>query len=264
MRRLSMFLFHCIIVCLPAAAQESGDTLAAQPSPVATITIETDQPGAKVFLDGDSVGTTPLRLTLTQGGKRQLRLVPRGATNWLIDPVNDTIDVDVLSGRGTEHTLRYAFSSKVLLVSTPAEAEVWRGDSLIGTTPLVVQRSYTPLLLRKMGYADTTLDISQVPAGILKASLQKVWKSTPDESIFKDAEESRSSLRLYITGATTVIAGATSAYFKVKADNLYSQYVRTRDPSQLAEVNRLDTAAGIALAATQLSLGLFAYFMLSE
>ncbi len=261
MRRLSLF---CLIIWLPAAAQESRDSLSAQPSPPVRFTIVADQPGATVFLDADSVGTTPLMLTLTQGGKRHLRLVPGEATSWLVDPVSDTIDVDVLSSRGTQHTLRYTFSSKVLIVSTPAEAEVWRGDSLIGTTPLVVQRASPPLLLRKMGYADTTLDISQAPAGILKTSLQKVWKSAPDESLFKDVEESRSSLRLYITGATTVIAGAASAYFKVRADNLYSKYVRTGDPNQLAEVNRLDTAAGIALAATQLGLGLFAYFMLSE
>jgi hypothetical protein len=94
--------------------------------------------------------------------------------------------------------------------------------------------------------------------------LRKIWQSDSEESIFTDSDNNGSSLRLYISGATTIIAGAASAYFKVKADNTYSQYVRSGDPNQLSEVNRLDTAAGIALVATQISLGLFAYFMLSE
>jgi hypothetical protein len=71
-------------------------------------------------------------------------------------------------------------------------------------------------------------------------------------------------LKLYVAGAATIIAGATSAYFKLKADNRYSDYIRTGNATSLAEVDRLDTAAGVALAATQISLGLFTYFLLSE
>ncbi len=260
MRDLMRTLLFSLFACLPVAAQEAEDTTAVQTSPAGSLTIETDPPGALVFLDGDSVGITPLTISTPPSGKRHLLLVPREATHWLIDPIIDTIDIDPT----TTQTKRYVFSQKLLLVSTPAEAQVFLGDSLIGTTPLVVHGGRGPLRIQKMGYADTTLDISHATRGILATSLKKVWQSTVEESIFKDSEESGSSLRLYITGVTTVLTGATSAYFKVKADNRYSQYRRTGDPNQLAEVNRLDTAAAIALAATQLSLGLFTYFLLTE
>lgn len=260
MRAFVRILLLSLFACLPVTAQEASDTIAIQTSHAGSLTIETDQPGALVFLDNDSVGITPLTISSHHAGRRHVRLVPREASNWLIDPIVDTIDIDPT----TLQTKRYTFSPKLLIVSTPAEAEVFLGDSLIGTTPLVVPGAPGPLRLQKMGYADTTLDISHATRGIFATTLKKVWTSTAEESIFKDSQEIGSSLRLYITGATTVIAGAVSAYFKVKADNTYSQYIRTGDPSQLAEVNRLDIAAGIALAATQLSLGLFTYFILSE
>lgn len=260
MRDIMRILAVLLIACTPAAAQELHDTSAVQTDSLAPLTIETDMPGAVVFLDGDSVGVTPCTVPSSYVGRRHLRLVPREASNWLVDPILDTMDIVA----GVAQTKRYAFSPKLLIISTPSEAAVFFGDSLIGTTPLVVRGISGPLRLQKMGYADTTLDISQAARGILTTGLKKIWTSTPEESIFKDSEGNGSSLRLYITGATTVLAGAASAYFKVKADNIYSKYVRTGDPNDLAEVNRLDTAAGIALAATQLSLGLFTYFILTE
>lgn len=225
-----------------------------------SVTIQCNIEGTRVYLDSDSVGTTPLTLSAVAPGKHVVKLVPPDVENWLSEPLVDTMEV---SG-STPVVAKFSFEQKYLVLSTPSQANVFAGDSLMGTTPLVVKTSAPSLTLRLPGFEEVTLPTANAKRGILSADLKKIWQSTTEESIFKDSEEKGSSLRLYLTGATTILAGATSAYFKVKADNTYSQYVRTGDPNQLAEVNRLDTAAGIALAVTQISLGIFTYFILSE
>ncbi|HXG01559.1 MAG TPA: PEGA domain-containing protein [Bacteroidota bacterium] len=238
-------------------AQASTDTMATS---TAALKIDSDQPGAIVWLDGDSVGVTPLALNSVQPGKHHLRLLAPDLTNWLNDPVDDTIEVVAASVRN----FRYELPSRTLVLTSPPEAQVFVNDTLVGTTPIVLNKPPSRFTLRRPGYADTTLDGTQTGRGIVSVRLQRTWTQSEEASIFKDSEERTSPLRLYLTGATTVIAGAVSAYYKVKADNLYSRYAQTGDPAQLAEVNRLDTAAGVALAVTQVSLGLFTYFLLSE
>lgn len=262
MRRRQLILTAFIIgTASPAApAQEPRTTDAKADSTTASLTIETDPIGGIAYLNGDSLGTTPLTVSKIHPGRHALRLVPPDGTSWLSDPLNDTITIQP---SGTL-TLRYAFTRRLLILSSPSEAEVLVRDSLLGTTPLVLTGSLRSVVVRKPGYADTTLDLSSAARGIVVASLKQVWKGGAEESLFKGEEKHSSSLRLYLTGATTILAGAASAYFKVRADNTYSQYIETRDASRLAEVNRLDTAAAVALVAAQVSFGLFTYFMLSE
>lgn len=243
-----------------ANAKEQADSLARPTAPTSSLTILTNVDGARVFLDSDSVGVTPLTIPSVALGKHRLKLVPPDVENWLTEPIVDSIQVQ----SGEPQTFRYSFNQKFLVLSTPTGAEIFSNDSLMGTTPLVIKTELQSLRLKKQGFEETTVEIANAKRGVLAVKLNKVWQSGADSSIFSDSEEKPSSLRLYITGATTILAGAASAYFKVKADNSYSNYVRTGDPSQLSEVNRLDTSAGIALAATQISLGLFTYFILSE
>lgn len=72
------------------------------------------------------------------------------------------------------------------------------------------------------------------------------------------------TFRLYLTGATAIISGATAAYFKIKADDRYQAYQLRGEQALLSETNRLDAVSAVALIATQVSLGLFTYFILSE
>lgn len=259
---MQMLLPVCVLMLATAVqtfAQTPADTTATGTS-AAAVKIDSDPPGAIVWLDGDSVGITPLTLNSVQPGRHHLRLLAPDLANWLNDPVDDTIEVATSGVR----SLRYQLPSRALILTSPPEAQVFVNDTLVGTTPIVLEKTPSRFTLRKPGYADTTLDGTQTGRGRVSVRLQRTWTQSEEASIFKDSEERTSPLRLYLTGATTVIAGAVSAYYKVKADNLYSRYAQTGDPAQLAEVNRLDTAAGVALALTQVSLGLFTYFLLSE
>lgn len=226
------------------------------------VTIQTTIEGARVYLDSDSLGITPLTIPSVKTGMHHIKLVPPDVENWLSEPILDSLLVQ--SSESGSQTFRYSFNQQFLILSSPSNAEVFSQDSLLGTTPLVIKTTLSSLKLKKEGFEDTKIEISNAKRGILSAQLKKLWQNGAEESTLKDENESGSSLRLYITGATTILAGAASAYFKVRADNSYGQYVSTGDPDKLSEVDRLDAAAGVALAATQISIGLFIYFILSE
>jgi hypothetical protein len=138
-----------------------------------------------VFLDGDSVGTTPLTLTSVQAGRHSLRLLPADFTSWLAEPVTDSIAVEPSSVR----SLQYRFPVRVLILSSPAEAQVYVDDSLAGSTPLVLEGIPSRLTLRKAGYADTSLTNIAPVRGIVSATLQRTWTHSEEASIFRESEE---------------------------------------------------------------------------
>lgn len=247
----------CLLPLGMLFSQEPHDSVRVAVTP--TVTFHTSPGGGSLFVDGDSLGTTPLTVELPPG-KHHVRLVPPDVGSWLTDPIVDSVEIAAEDSA----TLRFAFTQRMLILSTPSGAEVRSGDSLLGTTPLVLNTMPLSLILKKEGYEEQPVNTEAARRGIISAQLKKVWQTGNGEPVFSDDDDSGSSLRLYISGATTIIAGAASAYFKVKADNRYAEYLRNGNPGQLSEVNRLDAAAGVALVATQISLGLFTYFILSE
>jgi hypothetical protein len=185
--------------------------------------------------------------------------------SWLTESITDSINIAI----GKERVLRYAFVPRYLIQSAPDGADILMGDSLAGITPSVIRisspREERPIRLRKEGYELATISLAQVTRGVIAVDLSRTWHSgNHRESIFREDETNGKNLRLYITGAATVLSGVASAYFKVQADNRYDDYLRSGNPALRSETSRLDAASGVALAITQLGLGLFTYFLLSE
>ncbi|MBI4535423.1 MAG: PEGA domain-containing protein [Ignavibacteriae bacterium] len=259
-RSLFLILGAAALVRCSASARESvDDTLKGE---FASITVQTDIDGAVVIIDSQRVGITPLVIDTLAPGWHRLTILHPDLYNWLAGTVSDSFSVN----SGDARTLRYAFEARYLVTSSPYGAEVLIRDSTAGTTPLVlkVDRSIRHVVIRKEGYEDTSVDLRSDHRGILNTNLKKVWQSETEPGLQDLDHSGPSSLRLYVTGAATVLSGAAAAYFKVKADNKYNQYLQTGDPSLRSETHRLDTASAIALAATQIGLGLFTYFILTE
>lgn len=256
--RIRFVIFMAAMVCLGAAGQtKATDTI---PVP-ASLHINTYPPGAIVFVDGDSVGISPVTLTGLSPGIVRIRILSPDVKNWLADPVVDSVSL----GEGRDVSRTYSLARKYLIITSPSSAEVWKGDSVLGQTPLVIGGDWKHLEVRKKGYASVPLAESFPERGIISLNLKRLWDSpTTEEPPILGQDEDGSSLPLYLSGAAAILSGATAAYFKVKADNEYSNYLRSGNKAALDEVNRLDTAAAIALVATQVSMGLFTYFILSE
>jgi len=226
-----------------------------------TLTIQTTPESVYVLLDGRAIGITPMEIDSVGAGTHILVLQHPDVESWLAIPLEDTIVVK----EGEARTLRYALRTRYLVATTPFGADVILGDSVIGTTPYVAPAGLThkSLFLRKPGYESVDVTLSGKP--VISTSLNKVWQNEEQASYFVESSKTGSNaVYLYISGAATVLSGVAAAYFKVKADDQYQQYQRTGNNNFLSQTHRLDTAAGISIAVTQISLGLFTYFILSQ
>lgn len=264
--RLPAIVALMLAPCAPLSAGWCpADTTVPTASP-ATITFLTDVDSARVIIDGSFVGCTPVTVDTLQPGMHEVRLFHPDVENWLTERVTDSINVSP----GDVRTLRYAFVPRYLLRSIPDGAEVYLGDSLVGAAPSIIRITSRmegqTIQLRKEGYETIPVQPAHSERGVITVMLPPLWRQgSQKEAVFREEmTNGKRNLRLYIAGTATVLSGVAAAYFKVLADNRYDEYLRTGNPALRTETNKLDTASGVALAITQIGLGLFTYFLLSE
>lgn len=229
----------------------------------AVLIVEADVADARVSVNDSVMGTAPLTVTLP-GGRHTILVAHPDIANWLTSSVRDTIELSP----GDFRRLRYSVAPALMLVSEPHDARVYIGDSLIGTTPLLVPPGHqiTSITLKKQGYADHSPGPGDVARGVASVRLLRAWThmDLSNSPLQGDGEFATGGPRLYVTGATTVLAGVAAAFFKIRADNRHADYLRTGDRRFLDQTHKLDTASAISLAAAQVSLALFTYFILSD
>jgi hypothetical protein len=153
----------------PSVAASPPPTIVKAPVPAATtgsLTVESQPAGAKVSIDGEEVGTTPLKLERVAAG-RHLVLVSTATT-----AVRRTVRIEA----GKEHTLDIPAYSGWIALFSPIPVEVSeRGRSLGTSGPtrimLAPGRHRLTFSNSEFGYQEThTLDI--VPGEELPVNLQ--------------------------------------------------------------------------------------------
>jgi hypothetical protein len=227
-----------------------------------SVSVRTDVDSALVVIDGSFVGRTPLPGHPLPSGSHVIRVLHPDVENWLSPVLEDS----VLIVAGEEISLEYTLGTTFLVRSEPSGASVFLGGQLAGTTPLVldVPETDSVLQIRLKDHAAASVNRSDHERGVLLARLNRTSEGTSGpENIVKESP-SPSTLPLVLTGASSILAGGFSAYFKVKADSRYSEYLATGDPVKRAETRRLDSIAGISLAASQVYLALFIYLLVSS
>jgi hypothetical protein len=259
----------CVVLfwnAIPAPAQGTAppDT-GARVASTARITVQADVDSAIVLVDSVRMGQTPLTIDLKPGFHR-LKIIHPDVTNWLTGSIPDSI----LVGPGEQKTLRYAFGHSILLLSVPSGADVYTGDSLRGSTPLLLAIGDTTALptitLKKADYDSTTVTLSDARRGIKTVALRKSWTADREGEELDEAEidQKHSTLRIYLAGAVTVAFGAAAAYYKIQADNQDVQYLGDFNPSSHSQVRRNDTAAAVCLTVAEVGFGFLTYFLLTE
>lgn len=249
-----------VLVIFLSACDAAAAELAATER--ASITIRSLPDSARVTIDSAIAGWTPLTLDSLAAGLHRLRLIHPDMSNWLTVPLEDTVRLSP----GEHRTLQYTFEQARFLVSLPSGAEVFIGDSVVGTTPLTFlpgqMPAGSPVKLRKNGFSPVRADFSLATRGVLTVAL------SPEGGMPVRTEEDLVpapwSGRLVIPGALAVLSGGLTAYFKIKADNHQTAYLATGDLSQRAERDRLDNLAAVFLVAMQVSLGFFITFILTQ
>lgn len=214
-----------------------------------------------VRVDSVTIGQTPIRDAIIDTGRHLLTCIPT-TRRWTDLAIVETLFV--VADTGIE---RNVYLRRMMQISSePAGADIVAGDSLIGVTPLFIEHvpGGATLRLSKEGYTAATI----VP-GMVSDQFHVVLipdGTDPGSAMTAPAlaagESSMSSI--YITTAATVVAGVSAAYFKIKADGYYSDYLRSGDQSAVDNVRRYDVAAGISLAVSQIGMGVLTYLLLSR
>ena len=164
------------------------------------------------------------------------------------------------------------FPLYVLLITSPAGAEVEQNHLVLGKTPALLRLSKIrrgPLLLKKAGYLPQTVRAEAIESG-------RFWvKLTPDSSYWvRRAAQRRRHLakrrRLFRSASGMALlaaaSGISSYLFKRKANRLYAHYLHTPFPQDIRnsynEAHKYDTYAGTSYIFFEINLIGSTYFIL--
>lgn len=100
-------------------------------------------------------------------------------------------------------------------------------------------------------------DMKQTEYSSIKPSIYEYINKSKTENFF-----SSSTFKILIGSAA--VLGGVAAYFKIKADKKYDDYLQTKNHSLLDEVDRLDLYSGIAFGLLQINFGYLIYKFLTD
>jgi hypothetical protein len=227
----------------------------------AALRISSEPDSAILFLDGTRVGSTPLVLEGLAPGPHTIRLVVGDPGNWFSDVTRDSLTLEPGSDRQVHYNLDHRFA----IMTTPSGAEVLLGDSVAGTTPILVPYELArsgSLRVRLKGYAEVPVTVP--PGGGSAVVLQLTPDQGAGPAVLQPAEAGSRLTSILISAGSVVISGAAAAYFKVSADEKNTGYLSTGDPTLRTQRDQRDMDAAVALVAMQVSLALLVGLLLAE
>ncbi|MBI3788198.1 MAG: PEGA domain-containing protein [Ignavibacteriales bacterium] len=223
--------------------------------------------GADVFIDSAYVGKTPLRGLALNEGRYAVKVFYPSIFAW--NSIAKAETVQVSPGSATEKI--FELGSVLAINSAPSGGSVTYHGSELGTTPLYVRspsRFNGELLVQKEGYKEEHIPLNAQTAIPLAVRLQP--KQSGEGSGTGDVLTAAYGMGIsnhwmtYTSGATMIVSGVLSAYFKDKANHDFDSYSQSNDPALLSSTQRLDRWAAISLVISQISFAVLAYFLLSE
>lgn len=169
---------------------------------------------------------------------------------WDFDTIIDTLKID---GSVNEINKEYFLSVPVFLQTVPDDALVFAGRKPIGYTPLYLPGGLRKVKLIKNNF-EKTIRLNKKKIFLnLGIPVNKVEETNFTDDVW---------FKVLLGGI--VGFGATSAYFKLKADEYYDRYLKTKDETFLNKTNNYDLISGIALGVLQINFGILIYHFLIE
>jgi len=256
-----ILIIASVLVCSCLFSQTSP-----RPDSLGTITVQTDPPGADLFIDSMFVGKSPLQSLPIQQGTHHVKAFYPSVFSWNASVTEETLEV--VSAGNFEMRL---ILGKILKVQTdPPGGTVLYAGKALGVTPLYVRGASAiagNLVIQKSGYDSLTVPSSEIKDGFLRLQLHPV--SGPGAAL------TLADLRgpdivatehwpTYVSGLTMIVSGVTSAYLKDQANKEFERYLVSKNPASLSTTNRLDRGAAISLVISQISFVVLSYLLLSE
>jgi len=173
-------------------------------------------------------------------------LVMEDSDRWDAGSFSDSFFIDSCETK----ELILQLISDLLIDSEPLDVQVFAGDSLLGYTPIIIPKYFDTVTLKKIGYSDREIVIDERFSKI-NASLDFIGEAKKENFFDK-------SLSKVLIGSMITL-GAASAYFKLKADDYYDEFLRTGDVKYKDRTNDYDLVSGVTLGLTQINFGFLIY-----
>lgn len=232
--KLLISILLIIIITTYASSQECKSVLL----------INSDNKNVSIFINDSIEYKNQFEIELRPGSYRVSVLEERH--KWDAKSFYGFIKIDSCETR----TFNVKFYNEVLIDSDPQDAQVLEGDSLLGYTPLILSGNFSQVTLKKDGFAETEISVDQRLSKI-NASLEFIGQ--PEREKFLNQPISK------ILFGTMIVFGATSAYYKIKADDNFDEYLKTGELKFKDRTKKYDLISGITLGLTQINFGYLIY-----
>ena len=216
----------------------------------AKVSIKTDIKDVNLFVDDIYIGQGNNFTTELNSG-RHIIYITENFWKWNSKSLRDTINVIECK----DIDLNYSLNNQQILNTDPQDVYVFKGDSLIGFSPLLLNKPSGEYTLEKPDYLTKTINYRDFVSG-KKPKLEFVGQEN--------------STRFYNTAlfkvlvGTAIALGATTAYYKLEADKKFDEYQITGDQALLDQTDKYDVISGVTFVAMQINFGLILYLFLAD
>ena len=159
----------------------------------------------------------------------------------------------ILNEVNPSYTTEIIFKNKTFLDSNPTNASVYHNDSLLGFTPLLLKTNSLELNLSKHGFYSKRVNLN-TDMGIIELERE-------------NAQNDKNFLETYLIETligSAISLGVAAAYYKIKADDKYDEYLSSRDKTLLDQTEKYDLISGIAFGILQINFGALIYLFLTN
>ena len=233
----------CLLLCGLSVSGRAQDC-------INVLKVNTDLDRAGIFINGKYSGAGKAEIKLKKG--IYIIKASEPSNVWNARVITDTVNISCCN---STKIIYMSFAYFRYLDTAPQNASVFIEDSLIGYTPLFISSRADHMELRKNGYLEKKLDMK---SSLNYRKIDLKFIGVPQSKSFF-----RTEIFKYLLGGIVVLGGAT-AYFKLKADNRFSEYQATGLQYKLDETRKYDLISGIAMGALEINFGILIYYFLSD
>jgi len=212
--------------------------------------VSTNKDSALIFINEDFIGYGKIRMDVDLG-KYYITIKEKLAL-WNEDEIKDSVNVKECD---KEYLITYNHFDKIYVDSKPQNAAVYIYDSLMAYTPNFIHANQYLTLKFKMNGTEKLVQSKD----LLDTSLVSL-DFTPQEN----SERFTESKWFKVLLGSAAVLGSTAAYFKIKADNLYDDYLSSKENQLVEKIDRYDLYSGIAFGLLQINFGYLIYKFLIE
>lgn len=242
--------------------ENSGQSARQTAAGLARLSVHSNIPAVRVYLDTVFIGITPLENVMIEEGRHIARFVRPDDRSWYHDVIIETL---MVSGSDSIHRM-ITFPTVYRFTSEPYGATGYYHDTLIGETPFHIRltKSEGNIILSKDGFESFIVPIVETTTHI-SSTMQPLKGINLDlTNSYLAYQKEESNFPVYVTLSATIATGIASAYFKTRADQYYTDYRQTNDQANLNNVRTFDAVSGILMVSCEVSLFVLSYLLLTR